>query len=210
MRKKRHHLAKRPSSLRPARQPLLDRSTVRVRRLRGRSLWLEAPVALLRFPGIFAAVTAATFVLGITSATAPMFQSSAGSAALAVQLAKGTPWEAGLTVFGVGPLGDRSPGIEQGLITPNELFRRRDELLRSDTSPLFGLGQEVLTITAGCSSAWTNSMEEGWTWRATSSAACAGGAVSHAPSRAARTNGRIQSALAQVPHKFVPLSMVGG
>jgi putative ABC transport system permease protein len=67
--------------------------------------WRKAPLLLLRFPSVFAAVACAGFILAVAAASTPLFLSSAGSAALASNYAGRCPYEAGVRLYQYGPPG---------------------------------------------------------------------------------------------------------
>ncbi len=68
----------------------------------GGPLWRKAPFLLLRYPSLFAAIAAAALVLGLITAAAPLYLSSAGTGALVEQFRSVTPSTAGLTVAQYG------------------------------------------------------------------------------------------------------------
>ncbi|CAN5586388.1 hypothetical protein BH24ACT26_BH24ACT26_17920 [soil metagenome] len=105
-------------------------------------LWAKAPLVLRRFPGVLVAVIAATAVLGLASAAAPLFFSSAANRAVHERIVDVSRWQAGLTVQQAGAFfGHDSDGR-----TVWDAFRARDEALRKETGPVAGLGPRVLTI----------------------------------------------------------------
>ncbi len=65
-------------------------------------MWLKAPVRLFRRPSVFLGLAAATGVLALSAAAAPLFIESAGAAAVADELSALTPASAGLTVAVTG------------------------------------------------------------------------------------------------------------
>lgn len=61
-------------------------------------LWRKAPLVLVRFPALFAAVAAAALLLALAVASGPLFVSSAASSALADELEDATRFGAGAAV----------------------------------------------------------------------------------------------------------------
>jgi hypothetical protein len=69
-----------------------------LRRERMHPLWRKAPLVLVRFPALFAAVAAAALLLALAVASGPLFVSSAASSALADELEDATRFGAGAAV----------------------------------------------------------------------------------------------------------------
>src|SRR3954447_10415374 len=61
--------------------------------------WLRAPVALLTYPALFAVVLVASLLVGLATATAPLFAAASGSAVLSNKLLEVAPLGAGLEVI---------------------------------------------------------------------------------------------------------------
>ena len=57
----------------------------------GSLLWRKAPLVLRHFPGVLAGVVAATAILALASASAPLFFSSASNLAVARRIQEVTP-----------------------------------------------------------------------------------------------------------------------
>jgi putative ABC transport system permease protein len=94
--------------------------------------WLKAPLALLRHPAVFAAIAAASLLVALAAASAPLFTTAAGSAALSSKLDEITQFGAGLEVR-------RVDGLTAG-VTPG------DRALRTTVSQLPFLDDPVVTI----------------------------------------------------------------
>src|SRR5436305_5864818 len=60
--------------------------------------WLRAPVTLLTYPALFAVVLVASLLVGLATATAPLFAAASGSAVLSNKLLDVAPLGAGLEV----------------------------------------------------------------------------------------------------------------
>src|SRR5438034_7415246 len=117
------------------------------RRAVRRSMWLQAPLLLLRFPALLLAVGGAIAVLVAAVASGPLFLSSAQNAALEKHLAVVSRWNGGLTVVATGRVSGRLPyDSSYGVATAETLFNQRDGLLREAATKLRGLSPEVLTI----------------------------------------------------------------
>src|SRR5919199_5269643 len=61
-------------------------------------LWRKAPLALVRFPGVFVALATAALLLALAAASNPMFVSSTASAALRDELGHATTYGAGARI----------------------------------------------------------------------------------------------------------------
>jgi putative ABC transport system permease protein len=105
--------------------------------------WTKAPTALLGTPSVLAAVAAAALALALAGSAAPLFESSAGSAALSREIATASRWEAGFSVVAYGPLSGPSGNTS---MSAEELFRRRDAFLRHRLRGDPGLGPPVITV----------------------------------------------------------------
>ena len=79
-----------------------------MRRLLADPLWVRAPIQLLRYPALLLAVTLAAVVLGLVSASGPLYLASAGQAALDLELGDRSRASSGLTVE---VYGSTSPGL---------------------------------------------------------------------------------------------------
>ena len=95
--------------------------------------WVKAPLLLLRFPGIFAAVLAAAIILGVASVASPIFLSSAGSAALEKQRSTVSRQGQGLKVISYSSL-------------TGEAWREQDALLNQAVAPIPHVEPRILTI----------------------------------------------------------------
>lgn len=112
-----------------------------------RSMWVQAPFLLVRFPALLLAVGGAIAVLVAAVASGPLFLSSAQNAALEKQLAAVSRWNGGLTVVATGRVSGRMPyDSPYGVATAEDLFERRDALLRDAASQLRGLSPAVITV----------------------------------------------------------------
>jgi putative ABC transport system permease protein len=85
---------------------------------------------LLRFPGILTAVGAAAIVLGLASASGPLFLSSAGNEAIEREIDALTPVEAGIVIDAYGPV-------------TRETYRAVDVQLTQRVAAVRGLGEPV-------------------------------------------------------------------
>ena len=118
-----------------------------LRRATRRSMWVQAPFLLVRFPALLLAVGGAIAVLVAAVASGPLFLSSAQNAALEKQLAPVSKWNGGLTVAATGRVSGPLPyGSPYGVATAEDLFEQRDRLLREAASQLGGLSPGVITI----------------------------------------------------------------
>jgi len=104
--------------------------------------WARAPLVPLRYPSLLLAIFLSAVVVGTATAAAPLFLSSAGSAALRGGIERASRWEAGLTVTAYG----RVTGGSAGGASSQELFLRRSAYLRQLVAGVSGLGPEVVTI----------------------------------------------------------------
>ena len=90
----------------PAERALTPPGRVRggglLRRATRRSMWVQAPFLLIRFPALLLAVGGAIAVLVAAVASGPLFLSSAQNAALEKQLAPVSRWNGGLTIVATG------------------------------------------------------------------------------------------------------------
>ena len=94
--------------------------------------WLKAPLALLRHPAAFGAIAAAALLVALAAASAPLFTTAAGSAALSSKLDEINVFGAGLEVRREdGPAAAATPG---------------DRALRTTVSQLPFLDDPVVTI----------------------------------------------------------------
>src|SRR6266542_1145862 len=106
-----------------------------LRRATRRSMWVQAPFLLIRFPALLLAVGGAIAVLVAAVASGPLFLSSAQNAALEKQLAPVSRWNGGLTVVATGRMAGRMPyDSPYGVVTAESLFEQRDRLLREAAS----------------------------------------------------------------------------
>ena len=94
-------------------------------------LWLKAPLALLRHPAAFGAIAAASLLVALAAASAPLFTTAAGSAALSSKLDE-------INVFGAGLEVRRDDGLAAA-VTPG------DRALRTTVSQLPFLDDPVVT-----------------------------------------------------------------
>jgi putative ABC transport system permease protein len=94
--------------------------------------WLKAPLALLRHPAVFGAIAAASLLVALAAASAPLFTTAAGSAALSSKLDEITRFGAGLEVR-----------RDDGLITA---ATPGDRALRTTASQLPYLDDPVVTV----------------------------------------------------------------
>lgn len=99
------------------------------------SVWAKAPVLLLKFPGVLAAVMGAALVLGATAASRQLFVSSVATAELRSEVESSSPSGAGLTVTAGGPL------------APDRLTFR-DQSLKAAVTGIPGLDPTILSVVA--------------------------------------------------------------
>jgi putative ABC transport system permease protein len=108
-------------------------------------LWLRAPLVLRHFPGVLVAVVSATTVLGLASASTPLFFASAANRAVAERIETVTRWRAGLTVQHGGPFfGEEAAGGER--VGVWRRFAQRGAELEQATAPLDNLDVGVLSM----------------------------------------------------------------
>ncbi|MFN2489942.1 MAG: hypothetical protein ABR529_09440 [Actinomycetota bacterium] len=108
----------------------------------GAPLWRKAPVALRHFPGVLLGIVAATTVLGVAGAAAPLFLSSAASRAVQYRIGDVSRWQAGLIVRQPGALsGEDARGLAAW-----DAFAARDEALRRAAARSAHLGAPVVTV----------------------------------------------------------------
>ena len=96
-------------------------------------VWTKAPLLLVRFPAVLAAVVAAGAVLGAAAASRQLFLSSVGTASLRTELSDASPFAAGLTLTSDKP------------ITP-ERVAYRSRLAREAVRGIDGLAAPVVTV----------------------------------------------------------------
>lgn len=110
--------------------------------LLGAAPWKRAPVLLWRHPGVVAAVVGAAAILGSAGASLPLFVSSAGSGAVAIQVAQRCRPEVGQQVWGNAVLG--RVGADQAA-----LARRSDQALAAAGAHTGDLAPAVVTLLGG-------------------------------------------------------------
>ena len=92
----------------------------------GNALWTRAPMVPFRYPSLLAAIFLSAVVVATGTAAAPLFLSSAGSAALRGGIERTSRWNAGLTVTAYGRVAGPGASGSSGSSAPSagELFLR--------------------------------------------------------------------------------------
>ena len=122
--------------------------------MRPNPMWLKAPLLLLRWPPILAAIGVGITVLVVSMSVAPLFLSSAASGALEDGLRDLPPASAGLTLgqqTPFVPLMVQRPGARPRRVSPLELHQLRDRELELATRWLGNLEPQLATVGTGVS-----------------------------------------------------------
>jgi hypothetical protein len=113
-------------------------------RLRANPLWSKAPLLLVRYPALFAALASGFLLLAVAVASNPFFVSAAGTAALATEIEDATEFGAGATLSTTAPLFMQRNGEDNSELW----FPSRGALLRDDLAGTRHLGKPVFTMLA--------------------------------------------------------------
>jgi putative ABC transport system permease protein len=109
--------------------------------------WRKAPLLLLRFPSVFAAVACAGFILAVAAASTPLFLSSAGSAALASNYAGRCPYEAGVRLYQYGPPAEADDASVRDSVAPLGLAAPIRTIVGPVSTLANGTGTHFATVT---------------------------------------------------------------
>jgi putative ABC transport system permease protein len=109
--------------------------------------WRRAPLLVWRYPSVVAAAAGAALVLAVTGASAPLFLSSAGNAAMAGQLANRCPATSGFSIETFGQVTGRfAPTAAGPAVAAARVRHDRERLLDQATGGIRHLGPLVRKV----------------------------------------------------------------